>query len=49
MKRVMFVIAVVVSLAMRATAQEEPITLQLGERLPNLYYWDTNWKNTVAI
>ena len=43
MKRVIFVIAVVLSMAMRATAQEEPITLQVGQRLPNLYYWDTNW------
>ena len=36
-------IAVAVCLSTRVFAQTQPITLQVGERLPNLYYWDTNW------
>ena len=39
MKRVVFVVVLMLGLQVQA----QDTILRLGDRLPNLYYWDTNW------
>ena len=38
-----FLLTLVMTAAVTQAMGQSPTVLQLGERLPNLYYWDTNW------
>ena len=38
-----FLLTLVMTAAVVQAMGQSPTVLQLGDRLPNLYYWDTNW------
>ena len=38
-----FLLTLVMTAAVVQAVGQSPTVLQLGDRLPNLYYWDTNW------
>ena len=41
MKKMLIITAALIAIAANATAQID--TLWVGDRVPNYYYWDTNW------